>query len=66
MNEDEIKNLISLEGFTAQFWKEYRETGGTQREVFDRLNAAYHNAFGVYRFPSYDAFRMQRDRKTKK
>ena len=66
MNEDEIKNLISLEGFTAQFWKEYRETGGTQREVFDRLNAAYQNAFGVYRFPSYDAFRMQRDRKTKK
>ena len=60
---DEMKNLVPLEGFTAEFWREYRETGDTQREVFERLNAAYHNAFGVYRFPSYDAFRKQRDRK---
>lgn len=60
---DEMKNLVSLEGFTAEFWREYRETGDTQREVFERLNTAYHNAFGVYRFPSYDAFRKQRDRK---
>ena len=64
--DDSMKSLVSLEGFTAEFWREYRETGDTQREVFERLNNAYHNAFGVYRFPSYDAFRMQRDRKTKK
>ena len=60
---EEMKNLVSLEGFTAEFWREYRETGGTQREVIERLNNAYHSTFGVYRFPSYDAFRKQRDRK---
>lgn len=60
---DEMKSLVSLEGFTAEFWREYRETGETQQEVFDRLNTAYYHAFGVYRFPSYDAFRKQRDRK---
>ena len=61
--DDTMKRLVSLDGFTEIFWREYRETGGTQREVFERLNTAYHNAFGVYRFPSYDAFRKQRDRK---
>jgi len=63
---DEMKNLVPLEGFTAEFWKEYRETGDTQREVFERLNEAYENAFGVARFPSFDAFRMQRTRALKK
>ena len=61
--DDTMKRLVSLDGFTETFWREYRETGDTQREVFERLNTAYHNAFGVYRFPSYDAFRKQRDRK---
>ena len=61
--DDQLKNLISLEGFTDAFWREYRETGDTQRAVFERLNTAYHDEFGVYRFPSYDAFRKQRDRK---
>lgn len=60
---EEMKNLVSLEGFTDAFWREYRETGGTQRAVFERLNDAYHEAFGVYRFPSFDSFRKQRDRR---
>ena len=64
--DDLTKNLISLEGFTAEFWKEYRESGDTQRVVFERLNEAYENAFGVSRFPSFDAFRMQRTRALKK
>lgn len=63
---DEMKNLVSLEGFTAEFWKEYRESGDTQRVVFERLNEAYENTFGVARFPSFDAFRMQRTRALKK
>lgn len=63
---DELKNLVTLEGFTAEFWKEYRESGDTQRVVFERLNEAYENAFGVARFPSFDAFRMQRTRALKK
>ncbi len=65
MTED-LKNLCSLDGFTKAFWQEYRESGDTQRVVFERLNEAYENAFGVARFPSFDAFRMQRTRALKK
>ena len=55
--------LVSFDGFLQAFWREYRESGGTQREVFGRLNAAYLKAFGVPRFRTFDAFRKQRDRR---
>ena len=63
---EELRNLESLEGFTKAFWQEYRESGDTQREVFERLNAAYKDALGRPRFPSFDAYRMQRTRALKK
>lgn len=61
-----MKQLSSLEGFTNAFWEEYRRSGDTQRTVFERLNDAYREEFGVVRFVSYGAFRNARDRATKR
>lgn len=69
--EELEKQLVTDSGFIAEFWRRlaaYRQTDPriTQQAVFDELNDLYEASFGEPKFASYDAFRMRRDRASKK
>ena len=63
--------LVTNDGFITEFWRvlaEKRSEGEnvTQEDVFNELNAEFSAIFGEPRFPSFDAFRKMRDRKSAK
>lgn len=63
-----VFRMISIDGFIAIFWEEIRTAGAsgeniTQREAFDRINDEYFAASGVYRYSSFESFKMAKDRK---
>ncbi len=71
MKEQDIRQMMTDEGFTELFWRRLsteRKAGrkASQREIFEELNDEYEAEFGVARFPSFDAFRVKRDRRTRK
>ena len=55
-------DLVTFKGFLHAFWTEYRRGGRSQEDVYDYLEGIYFGEFGEHRFPSFDAFRMRRDR----
>lgn len=62
-----LDRLVSAEGFIEAFYeqlRDYQASGQrvTNEDVFDALNNRFMERFGVYRFPSYNAFRKKRDR----
>jgi hypothetical protein len=59
-------DLVTMSGFTATFWQLYREGGRSQEAVYDILDEIYYARFGEHRFVSFDAFRMRRNRETRK
>lgn len=59
-------DLVTLKSFTATFWRVYGANGAGQQDIFYALDEIYYARFGEHRFPSYDAFRMARDRRTKR
>lgn len=64
---DDLRNLISFDGFERAFWHmvssgEYH----SQEAAFDALNDRFFDWCGEYRFPSFDAFRVKRDRRAKR
>lgn len=66
MDEIQAIDLVTLRGFTQAFWKLYRTgTYHNQREVYYTLEGIFFAQFGEYRFKSFDAFRMKRDRRNK-
>lgn len=71
MRRYDIRQLATEKGFTEIFWSllaDYRRDGlnVTQRGVFDELNDYYEQEVGEPRFPSFDAFRVRRDRRVKR
>ena len=63
---DEIKatDLVTKRGFTKAFWELYGSgMYRSQREAYEALEVIFFEAFGENRFPSFDAFRMHRDKK---
>lgn len=65
--EELEKKLVTDRGFIDEFWSRVSDAqlSGhyvTHIAVFEELNGIYESAFGEPKFPSYDAFRMRRDR----
>lgn len=63
-------SLVTFDGFEKEFWSNYRNYNSagfkvSQEQVFDELNQLFDDYFGEPRFPSFDAFRKQRDRHRK-
>lgn len=58
--------LVTLKSFTKTFWRVYAANTAGQQDIFYALDEIYYDRFGEHRFPSYDAFRMARDRRTKR
>ena len=58
---------VTRSGFLKDYWAllarlRKLEPLVTMEAVFDYLNKQYEKTFGVTRYPSYDAFRVARDR----
>lgn len=63
-----VLKLVTRERFVETFWHELAEERREhptvkRREVFDRLNDLYENAFGRPQFPSWEAFKKFINRK---
>ena len=71
MEELNIVHLASEAGFIEAFWEHLWKARvanplATQREVFEYLNNYYEEKVGEPRYPSFDAFRVRRDRRLQK
>lgn len=64
---EDIKRMVSARGFVEVFWERItadRKAGGklTFRDCYSQMEVEFEAAYGVSRWPSYDAFRMARER----
>ena len=64
---EDIKRMVSARGFVEVFWERIiasRKEGGklTFRKCYNQMEAEFEASYGVSRWPSYDAFRMARER----
>lgn len=63
--------IVTDEGFLEVFWEELGKCQSqgnpvTQETVFYMLNDLYEQTYGKPKYVSFDAFRMQRNRRIKK
>jgi hypothetical protein len=60
----QVLRMIAKRGFIEVFWEEFTErrksdSSISRESVFDDLNRKYFEAFGSFRYSSYDAFRRR-------
>lgn len=65
---EQVRPLVTRRGFVRAFWRELRRRRGedprvTQEDTYNELEDLYRETFGEPQFPSFDAFRMWRDRR---
>ena len=68
--DKDIFRMLTRQGFSDLFWQRLQEArklnpAVTQKEVFDELNAKYYTATGIFRYSSYDSFRLANNRQDK-
>lgn len=62
----QLLRLATRRGFVEEFWRvlaasRKSDPSVSRRQVFERLNEIYHDTFGQYLYPSYNAFRHSRE-----
>lgn len=67
----DARRIVTDEGFLEVFWEELGKCQSqgnpvTQETVFDMLNSLYEETYGKPKYVSFDAFRMQRNRRIRK
>ncbi len=60
MTIDELKCLVTPEGFEEAFHSRTRHTR-TYQEAFEQLNEEYKQAIGKYRYSDYNSFMAARN-----
>jgi len=68
--EEKLFSLLTRDGFVNAFWRDLnvrraQDPNTTQRQVFESLDALYFKEIGHHQFPSFESFRMYRDRRYK-
>lgn len=68
--EEKLFSLLTRDGFVETFWRDLKvrraqDPNTTQRQVFNTLDELYFKEIGCHQFPSYESFRMYRDRRYK-
>lgn len=67
---EKVYRMVTRHGFVSVYWEELvkkrkEDKDASAEAVFDELNGIFEAEFGEPRFPSYDAFRMYRNRQWK-
>ncbi|MBQ1462894.1 MAG: hypothetical protein IIZ24_01750 [Candidatus Methanomethylophilus sp.] len=62
----QLMRIATRKGFVAEFWRllaasRKADPNTSRRKVFERLNDLYFDTFGVYLYPSYNAFRHSKE-----
>lgn len=67
MTMDEITKMATRSGFVEVFWdrlRGLRRIGrmDTPKQIYEGMELEHEEKYGVFRFPTYDAFRKYKDR----
>lgn len=62
MTREQLINMTTARGFMEEFYRARRGATCSSRETFDRLNQAYFDEYGVWRYSEYHTFVVARSR----
>lgn len=68
---DDLKRMVSADGFVEVFWERLRAASRagerlTRRECYERMEEEFQAEYNCNRYPSYDAFRKALNRRQRR